>query len=236
MWNYRVHLDVVGIESLKRFNENAMKKVAYRIETPRFILRCWDPIDATLLKSAIDNSLDHLKPWMAWANDEPEPYSKKVDRIRAMRSKFDGDEDYTYGIFTPDETRVIGSSGLHKRGGPDQLEIGYWIGADFIGQGFATEISSVLTQIGFEINGVKRIEIRCSDHNKRSSRIPEKLGYTHEASLRDVAVETEGTRSKTLVWAMFAEEFNPKKQRVSFKAFGADDHLLKTYDAESLKN
>lgn len=37
----------------------------YRIETERLTIRCYPPKDARLLKTAIEESLDHLSPWMA---------------------------------------------------------------------------------------------------------------------------------------------------------------------------
>ena len=45
---------------------------AYRIVTPRLVIRCWDPRDAQLAKEAIDSSLDHLRPWLPWAHHEPQ--------------------------------------------------------------------------------------------------------------------------------------------------------------------
>ena len=44
---------------------------AYRIHTQRLVLRCWQPTDAPLLKAAIDASLEHLRPWLPWAQHEP---------------------------------------------------------------------------------------------------------------------------------------------------------------------
>jgi len=45
---------------------------AYRIQTDRLLIRCYSPEDAPKLKEAIDASLDHLRPWMPWAKDDPE--------------------------------------------------------------------------------------------------------------------------------------------------------------------
>ncbi len=45
----------------------------YRIRTERLTIRCWEPRDASLLKDALDSSLDHLRPWMPWALEEPRP-------------------------------------------------------------------------------------------------------------------------------------------------------------------
>ncbi len=44
-----------------------------RIHTRKLVLRCWNPTDAPLLKAAIDESLDELRPWMPWARNEPGP-------------------------------------------------------------------------------------------------------------------------------------------------------------------
>jgi len=55
---------------------------AYRIHTPRLVLRCWQPTDARLLKTAVDASLDHRRTWMSWAQDEPTDLPAKVERWR----------------------------------------------------------------------------------------------------------------------------------------------------------
>ena len=44
-----------------------LKTPPYRIVTERLVLRCWEPRDAAALKEAVDASLDHLRPWMPWA-------------------------------------------------------------------------------------------------------------------------------------------------------------------------
>jgi hypothetical protein len=45
------------------------KGPAYRIHTQRMVIRCWHPQDAPLLKEAIDQNLDHLRPWIPWAHN-----------------------------------------------------------------------------------------------------------------------------------------------------------------------
>ena len=90
----------------------AMKAVAYRIGTPRTILRCWDPGDAPRLHEAITKSLAHLLPWIPWAPDEPRPVDAQIDKLRAFRAKFDRDEQYIYGIFDRELQRLV--SLLHE--------------------------------------------------------------------------------------------------------------------------
>lgn len=157
---------------------------AYRITTDRLVIRCWDPADAALFKEAIDSSLDHLLPWMPWAGAEPTPLEQKADLLRSFAGQFARGEDAVYGIFDAAEQRVLGSTGLHPRGGDGAREIGYWIRADAVGQGLASESTAALTRAGFEVDGLRRIEIHCDPTNVRSAAIPRRLGYA-ETDERD---------------------------------------------------
>lgn len=117
---------------------------AYRIETERLVIRCYQPQDAALLKAAIDESLDHLRPWMPWAVQEPESLAAKQGRMRKYRGQFDLGQDYVFGIFSKNEELQVGSTGLHTRVGDKAREIGYWISAKHIQRGYATESTRAL--------------------------------------------------------------------------------------------
>lgn len=178
----------------------------YLIRTERLTLRCWEPGDAPLLKEALDTSLDHLRPWMPWAADEPKPVEEKAELLRTFRGRFDLGEDFVYGIFAPDESEVIGGSGLHTRIGPDALEIGYWIRASQIRRGLAREAAAALTMVAFRVCGVDRVEIRVDPGNDASLRIPRALGFTEEATLRRRIPAADGVPRDAAVFALFADE------------------------------
>jgi RimJ/RimL family protein N-acetyltransferase len=156
----------------------------YRIVTQRLVVRCWEPRDAPLLKEAIDSSLEHLRPWMPWAADEPQTLEEKVALLRGFRGKFDLGQDFVYGIFDAREVEVVGGTGLHRRVGDDAFEIGYWIRASRAGKGLATEATAALVRVAFDVCGVDRIEIRTDPANERSRAIPRRLGFVEEAVLR----------------------------------------------------
>ena len=180
---------------------------AYRIHTKRLVLRCWHPTDAALLQSAISESLEHLRPWLPWAQHEPEALADKIARLRQYRGDFDLDRDYVYGIFSSDETQVLGGTGLHTRLGADVREIGYWIHKGHIKQGLATEVSAALTKVAFVIDQVQRVEIHCDPHNVASAMVPRKLGFVHEATLRQRAFTAEGRARDTMIWTLLAAEY-----------------------------
>ena len=183
-----------------------MKGPAYRIVTPRLVIRCWTPADAPLLKEAIDSSIEHILPWLPWAVREPEPLEAKVAMCRKWRGNFDLDEDYVYGVFSRDETQVLGGTGLHLRSGPGSREIGYWIRASHVRQGLATELAAALTRVGFEVDGVHRIEIHCDPENAASAAVPRRLGYVHEATLRASLERPDGSFRATMIWTKLATE------------------------------
>ena len=195
---------------------------AYRIETERTLIRCFNPDDASMLGEAIGASLDHLRPWMPWAKYEPTDLEAKLALLRRFRGQFDLDQDYTYGIFAPDESAVIGGAGLHTRVGAGAFEIGYWVHAQVGGQGYATEISAALIRVAFEVSAIRRIEIHCDPANIRSARIPQKLGFAHEATLRSRTITPDGEPRDTMIWTLLAEEYAASPAAVArIQAFDA---------------
>jgi RimJ/RimL family protein N-acetyltransferase len=196
---------------------------AYEIFTQRLVIRCYQPQDAPRLKEAIDASLEHLRPWMPWAQHEPEDLQKKIDRIRVWRGYFDLGQDFIYGIFDKAQTRLLGGTGLHTRAGEDAREIGYWIHADFINQGLATEASAALTRVAFEIDQVQRVEIHCDPQNVRSASVPRKLGYTLEGTLRQRSGPfSGGSFVDSMIWSLLKDEYpaSPSAQ-AEIQAFDA---------------
>ncbi|MEX2293767.1 MAG: GNAT family protein [Acidimicrobiales bacterium] len=135
---------------------------------------------------AVNASLDHLGPWMAWAKEQADE-SERAVFLAAGEELWDAHRDFSYLIFDGDDA-VIGGCGLHGRQGPDALDIGYWVHVDHIGRGLATAVARALTDAAFEIDGVQRVRIQCEETNERSARVPEKLGY----ELQGIDVPEEG--------------------------------------------
>ena len=194
---------------------------AYRILTPRLCVRCWNPKDAPALKAAVDASLEHLKPWMPWAKAE-DTIEERVKYLRQSRGKFDLDQSYTYGIFSRDESQVLGSTGLNTRAGDRAREIGYWIHVDHTGRGYASEAAMALTKVAFLVEGMDRVEICCDPNNTASAAIPRKLDYTHEATLARRSHWPDGTVLDSMVWSLFASDFpNSPSALLEIQAFDA---------------
>ena len=187
-------------------NGQNIRNPAYRIETQRLVVRCYQPSDAKLLADSVAESVEHLKPWMPWAHSEPEPFETKAERVKRFRGLFDLGEDYIYGIFNPEETRLLGGTGLHTRIGEEQLEIGYWIHKDFINRGLVTESTAAVVKVAFEVLLIHRLEVHCDPGNLASASIPRKLGFVHEGTLR-AKTRFLDRWSDSMIWAMLEEEY-----------------------------
>jgi len=177
------------------------------VVTERLVARCWEPTDAPLLKEAVDSSLEHLRPWMPWARDEPQTLPQKVQLLKAFRSQFDRGENFVYGLFSADESEVVGGSGLHPRAGDSiSLEIGYWIRASAVGRGYASEASAALARVGLEVCGADRIDIRVDPANERSAAVPRKLGFVEEARLRRRLISVPGEEPRdAVIFSLFRD-------------------------------
>jgi RimJ/RimL family protein N-acetyltransferase len=201
----------------------------YRIETDRLVIRCYDPRDARLVKEAVDSSLDHLRPWMPWAQFEPQTLEEKVELLRGFRGRFDLDQEYPYGVFAPDESRLLGGTGLHRRGDEGSLEIGYFIRADAIRQGLATEVTAVLTRVGFEFCDLDRVDIKVDPENLASLGVPRKLGFTEQVVLQGVLPPKRegGTSRDAILFTMRAGDLAASPAaRYAYRAFDASGEPL----------
>lgn len=164
-----------------------------RIEHPRFVLRRRDEADAPQLHEVVLRNLDHLRRFMPWAWSEPRTLDERVERMRASREHFLRGEDWEFGIFSADETRLLGSIGLHHGAAPGTMEIGYWLDEREEGRGIVTEATRLLTNLALTRLGASRVEIRCDVLNERSGAVPRRLGY----ALADTRDEVYKGRPRT---------------------------------------
>jgi ribosomal-protein-serine acetyltransferase len=89
--------------------------------------------DSDALYRAVTESLDHLRPWLAWAQD----YSREsaAEYLAGSIRHWDDGTEYNYAIVT--DGVLVGSAGLMARIGPGGLEIGYWVHRAHTGRGLA---------------------------------------------------------------------------------------------------
>ena len=137
-------------------------------------LRRWREQDAPVLHRVVQESMAHLRPWVAWvANGYPPEAAAAF--VASAADDWEKGTAFNYAIFV--SGRLAGAASLMARIGPGGLELGYWLHPDHVGQGVATRAASLLVAEAFR-TGVRRVEIVTDVANTRSGAIPKRLGFT----------------------------------------------------------
>ena len=162
-------------------------------------LRHWRAEHAVAQARAIEESLDHLRPWMAWAAEWPQPHETQLAMLREWEQRRLAGIDEFLGVWLDGE--LVGSCGLHHRIGPGGVEIGYWIHAAHLRRGLATEVARQLCERAFADPAIDRVEIHHDRANVASGGVPPKLGFEHvgDTSRAPVAPGEEGVER---VWRL----------------------------------
>jgi RimJ/RimL family protein N-acetyltransferase len=168
-----------------------------RIDAGVVILRRNRAGDAAAVARAVRESLDHLQPWMPWANPRATSVEAQATRLAEVEAAWQEGTDFVYllvpepgdGAGGPDvaagtaatmgtdEEAVLGMIGLHRRVGPGAIEIGYWTHVEHSGRGYMTAAAQAITRAAEALDDVRRVEIHTDEANVRSAAIPPKLGY-----------------------------------------------------------
>src|SRR6476661_3591637 len=119
------------------------------ITLPDFSLRPWTPDDAPSLARTLSASDAHLRAFTPWVVDGRVPGVSLADRLAKHAADFSAGTEWVYGMFSPDDTEVLGGCGLYPRVGPGAVEIGYWLAVRHTGRGLATEAAAILTSVAF---------------------------------------------------------------------------------------
>jgi RimJ/RimL family protein N-acetyltransferase len=169
-----------------------------RIELPTVgvLLRRHRPADLDALHAAIEESRDHLRPFMPWADQTRLETAGFVDVAHSQWAEGTG---FNYLITDAGDGEVLGGCGIHLRVGPDAAEIGYWLRDGATGRGIVTAAAAALTDAGLALDGIGHMEIHCDEANLRSAAVPRRLGYRLDRIEPD-AITAPGELGRMMVW------------------------------------
>ena len=165
-----------------------------RLVGERVTLRSWTPEDAPALVELVLDNIDHLKPWMSWADRESQTVDQALERLKQQQLD---KRNAVYGIFF--DGSPIGGCGLHSRIAPDGLEIGYWLSRHFLGRGFVTDAARLLTDAAFSLPHVTHVEIHHDEANERSGAVPKRLLFELVSKTKD-APDASGNQRTSCIW------------------------------------
>lgn len=170
---------------------------------------------APALFATVARTWETLHPWMPWAFEPPTLEGQREFAGSAERSWEDGSE-FLYAIVLGDQ--LVGVIGLHRRAGPESLEIGYWLEEEQTGQGLMTEAARALTDVAlgggahFGMNGIEEVVIHCDRDNRASAGVPRRLAYVL-AGLREAPAVAPRETGHQQIWRMRRQDWPTRRDR-----------------------
>jgi len=138
--------------------------------------------DASSVADAVQSSMPDLRVFMAWATPD---YDVAAARQWICGEFTPGEESFVILDSPGDHGRIIGACGLGPIDALNRvIELGYWIRSDRAGCGVATRAAALLARHAIENRAAMRVEIHMSVENVASRRVAEKIGATHEGTMR----------------------------------------------------
>jgi RimJ/RimL family protein N-acetyltransferase len=185
------------------------------VQTPRLRLERLRLSDAPALFATVTRTWDTLHPWMPWALERPTLEGQRAFVESAERTWEDG-SDCPYAMLLSGE--LVGVIGLHRRQGPETLEIGYWLEQARTGQGLVTEAARALTDValgGAEqtgLAGIEEVVIHCDEDNAASAGVPRRLGFAL-AGMREAPAVAPRETGRQQIWRMRRTDWPAARQR-----------------------
>lgn len=168
----------------------------------RVVVRPWRIEDAEELFAAVVESRAHLLAWMPWASGHQSVEDSR-EVLTRMVAGWMLRADMPVALCDAASGRLVGGSGLHPRDWEARVfEIGYWARVSEEGKGYVTEAARLLTEYAARSLGANRVFIRCDARNTRSAAVPQRLGFTREALLRNDCQGHRGGLRSTLVFSL----------------------------------
>jgi RimJ/RimL family protein N-acetyltransferase len=181
------------------------------LQTERLILRPLTPDDAAAVaKGAGSREIADT------TTSIPHPYSEEQARawIAARTSQSSAGKEVVFAVVTNEDAQFIGAVGLRGIDAEhSQAELGFWLGVQFWGRGYATEAARRVVSYAFEDLKLNRVYAHHMVRNPASGRVLEKLGMKREGLLRQ-RVRKWGVFEDVVLRAILRDD-RPKAEEAS---------------------
>ncbi len=168
----------------------------------RLIVRPYRLEDAEGLREAVEESREHIRPWLPFA-DAHQTLEESRDWINQQRANAILRKTINCGLFAIGSGRFLGGLGIMPRDWEIRyFEIGYWLRKSAEGHGYMTEAVRLVVEYLFGELQAQRVEIRCDEQNTHSANVARRLGFVQEGLLRNDSPATDGSIRNTLVFSL----------------------------------
>jgi ribosomal-protein-alanine N-acetyltransferase len=143
----------------------------------------------------------------------PHPYPQGAAEawIGTHAAQYERGDGATFAITLREDGRLVGAIGLTISAGHNQAELGYWIGVEDWGRGYATEAGRRLLAFGFDDLELDRIHAHHFSDNPASGRVLRKIGMSFEGMLRK-HIRKWGRRRDLPMYAVLRDEFETARR------------------------
>lgn len=194
-----------------------------RIESDRLIIRTYTRDDIEEVYRVINETRDHLIPWLPWCRsgyrDMDAATQEIVNQIMELRDPMKLHR-VIFGVYLKSTGELIGGSGIHDiRRDTASCETGYWVTKKHTRKGYTEEacrrtISWAMQSQDKGGMGLRRVRIYCSNLNTGSAKLIEKLAIRKEVEQPDdYFIEGIGLTDR-LGWGVLQTEWDCQNHRV----------------------
>jgi len=146
------------------------------------VLKILDPEDTDALFSLVDKNRSYLREWLPWVDTNTTLEDSRLF-IKSTQEQHQLNLGFQCGIWFNE--LLAGIIGFHHIDWVNKnVEIGYWLGEEFQGQGIVTKACKAFINVAFYDYQLNRVQVRCATGNKKSCAITERLGFTKEGTTR----------------------------------------------------
>jgi len=146
---------------------------------------------------------DRVTSWLAFDSHTEQSARKMLGDI-IDRSARESRPDYMLAVTRRDDDRVIGFARIAPS--QSQGKLGYAIGADHWGHGYATDAARTMLKFAFGPLALHRVTAAIGPENLASIAVIDRLGFSYEGRLRD-HVFTNNAWRDSLLYSLLAAEF-----------------------------
>ena len=162
-----------------------LRDFPHSFDTARLTIRRPEPGDGAELNAGVLETWSDLHEWMPWALKRP-TVGESEEVVRKAHAKFIEREDLLVLFYLKGTRTLVGGSGLHRIDwNVPSFDIGYWCRERFQGEGYVIEAAGALADFAVRELGARRLVITCDSENEPSAAIARRIGFTHEATLRN---------------------------------------------------
>jgi RimJ/RimL family protein N-acetyltransferase len=152
------------------------------LTTERLILRPFELSDAECV-SKLCNNFNVYKSTLSLPY--PYPIESALSWIPTHKENFDNDRIYEFAITDKETGTLYGCMGLSNNQKHKNGEIGYWIGEEYWGKGYASESLTAIVYFAFSCKNYHKVYARHYESNPASGRVMQKAGMIYEGKQAD---------------------------------------------------